>query len=65
MCLYRAVWVIMLCDAFLAECVCQPPPGRTLPSGREAAGRFSAEMFIIMKSNSPLNAFDAFSLHHF
>lgn len=55
----------MLCDVFLAECVCQPPPGQALLSGCEAAGLFTAEMFIIMKSNGPLNAFDALVLHDF
>lgn len=65
MCLYGAVWVIMLCDAFLEDLVCQPPPGQTLLSACEAAGRFTAKMFIIMKSNGPLNAFDSLGLHDF
>lgn len=43
--------------------MCQPPPGQALPSGCEAAGLFTAEMFIIMKSNDHLNAFDALGLH--
>lgn len=63
MCLNGAVWFIMLCDTFLAVCVCQPPSGQALPSGCEAAGRFTAEMFIIMKSDGPSNAFDAHGLH--
>lgn len=46
-------------------CVCQPPPGQALLSGCEAAGQFTPEMFIIMKSKGHWNVFDALGLHDF